>query len=344
MLMLLIFLPILLRVDPVWGQPQVVRDPTSCPTGILWRRNDIIRLTDRLNASGTYGYYNRLRVCWIKLSEPYVERCLAPPPQEEVSFICRSATHRRVHWSPFEDTDWVGVEQTPSTADSTLSGRIDRHPGNESGTNSTLLPTNFTSSGSIDHRPCNEAGTNSTHLPANEPTTQPERQPTNKTSTQPEHIPANQSTTQPRTQPTGETTTLMERTVSTINSTFSVRSGNQHGNDETGTQSTHTSSNETTTQAGLHTTSELTTQPTSETTTEVWKYTYENGMLTRNPNDCPFGSVVEFNELNRLSPHLPDIVGIVFSNTACVYQLSTRSTYCGEHAVRSLNAPYVCRL
>ena len=105
--MMLLFTPILLCASLVLGQIREVVSPAHCLEGIVWRRSDIIRVMDRLNATRSYGYYKRLRVCWLRPSEPRVEHCEVPGAEEVVTFLCRSTTSGRIHWSPFEETERV---------------------------------------------------------------------------------------------------------------------------------------------------------------------------------------------------------------------------------------------
>ena len=98
-----------------------VENPATCPTGIVWRRTDLLRHLSRLNTTRSYGYYNILRVCWLRPSEPDIEHCEAPGPQENVRFLCRVFSSGRPHWSPFEDTEGDGLERCVSADNVTAS-------------------------------------------------------------------------------------------------------------------------------------------------------------------------------------------------------------------------------
>ena len=100
--MMLILLFSLLCVVTARAQLRDVENPTRCPTGIVWRRTDLLRHLSQLNATRSYAYYKRLR--------PEV-----PGPRENVRFLCRVFSSGRAHWSPFEETEEDRLETQVNT-------------------------------------------------------------------------------------------------------------------------------------------------------------------------------------------------------------------------------------
>ena len=75
----------------------------------------------------------------------------------------------------------------------------------------------------------------------------------------------------------------------------------------------------------------------------MWEYSFENGLLAHQPGDCPFGVVVDEDELVRLATRLPEMVSYIVMNRPCLYDPHYERSSCREGRVSEMKAPYVCR-